>query len=107
MGHIVVQLIFKWICAETLSFKFAHNKRKFTSESSCSNPWRCRSNIFQINIGRYSCTLVLNSFTGVFFAGFDDRIRQEIEQNICAEGGPGLDCFALPLELIARYLEQV
>ncbi len=43
----------------------------------------------------------------VLCAGFDDRIRQEIEQNICAEGGPGLDCFALPLELIARYLEQV
>lgn len=39
--------------------------------------------------------------------GFDDKIRLEIEKNICEEGGPGLDCFALPLELIARYLEQI
>jgi hypothetical protein len=40
-------------------------------------------------------------------AGFDNKIRLEIEKNICEEGGPGLDCFAMPLELIARYLEQV
>ncbi len=39
--------------------------------------------------------------------GFDDKIRLEIEKNICEDGGPGLDCFAVPLELIARYLEQV
>lgn len=37
--------------------------------------------------------------------GFEDKIRLEIENNICQESGPALDCFARPMEIIVEYLE--
>ncbi|XP_044271586.1 A-kinase anchor protein 10, mitochondrial [Tribolium madens] len=38
--------------------------------------------------------------------GFGDRVRFEIEQNICGENGLVLDCFKLPLKIVEQVLEK-
>ncbi|RZC41698.1 RGS domain containing protein [Asbolus verrucosus] len=38
--------------------------------------------------------------------GFSDRIRFEVEQNICGENGLVLDCFNLPLKIVEQVLER-
>jgi len=37
--------------------------------------------------------------------GFDDKVRLAIENNICQETGPVMDCFVRPMEIIVEYLE--
>jgi len=37
--------------------------------------------------------------------GFDDKIRLEVENNICQETGPGVHCFSRPLEIVVLYLQ--
>lgn len=39
--------------------------------------------------------------------GFDDKIRLEVESNICREGGPLPDCFAKPKNMVLRVIEKV
>ncbi|EFA10548.1 A-kinase anchor protein 10, mitochondrial [Tribolium castaneum] len=38
--------------------------------------------------------------------GFGDKVRFEIEQNICGENGLVLDCFKLPLKIVEQVLEK-
>ena len=39
--------------------------------------------------------------------GFDDKIRFEVEMNICREGGPLPDCFSGPMKIVLKSLEKV
>lgn len=41
--------------------------------------------------------------------GFSDKIRFQIEQNICQEDGvgPQPDCFELPMIIVYNYLSKV
>jgi hypothetical protein len=99
--HIVLQLFISKFVLKFSFFLFRTQQKFFLFLA------RCRSQHFRAYFLRGKTSIRLWQRCPFLCAGFDDRIRQEIEQNICAEGGPGLDCFALPLELIARYLEQV
>ncbi|XP_034230837.1 A-kinase anchor protein 10, mitochondrial [Thrips palmi] len=38
--------------------------------------------------------------------GFSDKIRVEIEHNICCEDGPPPDCFSKPLRIVLRFLNK-
>lgn len=38
--------------------------------------------------------------------GFSDKIRVEIEHNICNEGGPPPSCFSRPLKIVLRFLHK-
>ncbi|XP_076453069.1 A-kinase anchor protein 10, mitochondrial-like [Babylonia areolata] len=39
--------------------------------------------------------------------GFDDKIRFEVEGNICREGGPLPDCFSRPRDIVLHTLDKV
>lgn len=38
--------------------------------------------------------------------GFSDKVRLEVEQNICRDGGPLPDCFKKPINIVLHYLEK-
>ncbi|KAK7870728.1 hypothetical protein R5R35_009880 [Gryllus longicercus] len=38
--------------------------------------------------------------------GFSDKIRLEVEQNICRDGGPLPDCYKKPVNIVLHYLEK-
>lgn len=39
--------------------------------------------------------------------GFDDKLRFEIEGNICREGGPLPDCFTKAKNIVLKILDKV
>ncbi|CAG5117418.1 unnamed protein product [Candidula unifasciata] len=82
-----------WLAADNF-------QQQLTSTTGCYDPEQAQNDAMVI-YDRYFSLQATNPI------GFDDKLRFEVEGNICREGGPLPDCFTKAKNIVLKILDKV